>query len=317
MKTTRKLLTGDAAEVAQTVAPLIKLELASIGAIMASTGHEPHAGYVMFLHEAKTGKQANVEQMNTLLRLTGEKQVESGGLIEPVLRLQTLALQKTSTTAMLQAMRLVEETLVARYREAAAKLRGFEHDAMTTVRDRAVKHWMLLIAHVAQRKDGNSDHASLLPLPLSSYFATEEDRVCMRCLLDRPGELPALEKERPATYICSACHDEVIEAFPPDLREQLDRAPKSMRHDRIIEKALSRPQKTRAIKEVHAVLAGLDPLVPAPAASKRAESPPARVRHPSAPQPPSDIVIQRDGVAPDELAYTDLLFDFQSVRRNW
>jgi hypothetical protein len=31
----------------------------------------------------------------------------------------------------------------------------------------------------------------------------------------------------------------------------------------------------------------------------------------------SDLVIGRDGAAADELAYTDLLFDFRSVRESW
>ena len=317
MSPMRKLLSGDPATVAELVAPLVRLEIASIGAIMAATPKEEDPGYVMLFQETKTGKQANVEQMNTLLRLTGREQVESGGLAEPVLRLQTLALQKTNTTAMLQAMRLVEETLVARYREAVRKLTGFELEAMTRVHDRATKHWMLLIAHVARRKDGDSRHASLLSFPLSSYFANGEDRVCMRCLLDRAGEEPALERERPRTYICSACHDEVLALFPPDLRATLDAEPEERRHNRVIEKALGRPSKTKAIKEVHAVLAGLTPEVPPLAAAKRGESLTARVRHATAAQPPSDIAIGRDGADADELAYTDLLFDFRSVRKSW
>ncbi|MFL5561711.1 MAG: hypothetical protein ACJ79K_09580 [Gemmatimonadaceae bacterium] len=317
MTAARALFSGNPADVAERISPLLRLEIASIGAIMAATNREVDPGYAYLLREAKTGKQANAEQMNTLLRLAGQKQVESGGLTDPVLRLQTLALQKTNTTAMLQAMRLVEETLVARYRELTAGLNGFELRAMTVVRDRAVKHWMILIAHVAQRKDGDSSHASLLPLPLSSCFATDAARVCMRCLLDRPGESPALEKKNPYTYVCAACHDEVAGEFPPDLVSGLERSPTALRRDRIIAKALSRPQKLKAIKEVHAAYAGLEPVIPPPAKEKRGDSPPARVNHPTMRQPASDISIERDGVAPDELAYTDLLFDFRSVRRSW
>ena len=313
----RALFSGDPRRLAERISPLLRLEIASIGAISATTNREKDPAYAYFLREAKTGKQANAEQMNTLLRLAGRPQVETGGLTEPVLRLQTLALQKTNTTAMLQAMRLVEEMLVARYLDLTKELDGFELRAMTTVRDRATKHWMLLVAHVAQRKDGDSSHAALLPLPLSNYFATEADRVCMRCLLDRPGTGPALEKENPYTYVCAACHDEVAGEFPPDLVANLEASPKAIRHDRIIEKALSRPQKLKAIKEVHAAFAGLQPVVPAPAAEKRAESPPARMQHATMRQPASDIAIERDGVSADELAYTDLLFDFRSVRRSW
>ena len=317
MSAKRKLLSGDPGTIASIIAPLVKLEIASIGAIMAAAPREEDAGYVMLFHETKTGKQANVEQMNTLLRLTGADQVESGGLTEPVLRLQTLALQKASTTAMLQAMRLVEETLVARYGAAAHQLDGFEREAMMKVRARATKHWMILIAHVAQRKEGDSSHLELLPLPLSSYFATEDDRVCMRCLLDRPGERAPLERERPRTYVCAACHDEVLSDFPPDLQESVMALPAVLRENRVIEKALGRPQKTKAIMEVHAMLAGLAPEIPPTAKDKRGESAPARVAHPRASAPASDIAIARDGAESDELAYTDLLFDFRSVRRSW
>jgi hypothetical protein len=197
------LFSGDPTRLAERISPLLRLEIASIGAISATTNREKDPGYAYFLREAKIGKQANAEQMNTLLRLAGRPQVESGGLTEPVLRLQTLALQKTNTTAMLQAMRLVEEMLVARYLELTKELDGFELRAMTTVRDRATKHWMLLVAHVAQRKDGDSSHAALLPLPLSSYFATDADRVCMRCLLDRPGTrtcAPPATMKSPASF---------------------------------------------------------------------------------------------------------------------
>lgn len=317
MTAAREIFSGDPARLAERISPVLRLEIASIGAIMASTNREKDPGYAYLLREAKTGKQANAEQMNTLLRLAGRPQVEGGGLREPVLRLQTLALQKTSTTAMLQAMRLVEEMLVARYRDLTKELNGFELRAMTTVRDRAVKHWMILVAHVAQRKDGDSSHTAFLPLPLASYFATEADRVCMRCLLDRPGFGAALEKENPYTYVCAACHDEVAGEFPPDLLANLERSPKALRQDRIIEKALSRPQKLKAIKEVHAVFAGLAPVVPPPAKEKRDESPLARVQHPTTRQPASDISIDRANATADELAYTDLLFDFRSVRRNW
>jgi hypothetical protein len=317
MTATRALFDGNPADVAERISPLLRLEIASIGAIMATTNREKDSGYAYLFREAKTGKQANAEQMNTLLRLAEHKQVERGGLSEPVLRLQTLALQKTNTTAMLQAMALVEETLVARYRDLTKELNGFELRAMSVVRDRAVKHWMILVAHIAQRKDGDSSHASLLPLPLSSYFASEADHVCMRCLLDRPGESPALEKENPYTYVCAACHDEVAGEFPSDLAPGLERSPVALRHDRIIEKALSRPQKLKAIKEVHAAYAGVQPMVPPPAKDRRDASPPARIKYPMMRQPASDISIERDGVAPDELAYTDLLFDFRSVRRSW
>jgi hypothetical protein len=312
-------ISGEPDKLAKEISPLIQLEIASIGAIESASPREQDPGYVMLFHETKTGKQANVEQMNTLLRMAGRPQVESGGVAEPLLHLQTLTLQRTNTTALLGAMRILEETLTARYRETLPRLKGFERNAMNHVLNRTTKHWMVLVAHVAQRKEGNSDHADILPLPLSSYFATEEDRVCMRCLFDRPGERMAIQKPDPYTYLCAACHDEVVEEFPPDLQAQMQRWTEQAHRDRVLEKAFGRPSKLAAIKEVHAVLAGLPPEVPPPAILKPDASSGergGRRRH-RMDEAPSDLMLDSDGIAADELAYTDLLFDFRSVRRSW
>src|SRR5437868_854243 len=179
-------LMSEPKQLADLLSPLIRLELASIGAIETATGHQSHPGYVMLFHDTKTSKQASVEQMNTVLRLAGQPPVKSGGVIEPVLRLETLGLQKASTTALLGAMRLVENLLLDRYADASKELAGLEREAVEGSSRRARKHWMILTAHIAQRKDGESSHQHELPYPLSHYFASGEDRVCMRCLLDRP-----------------------------------------------------------------------------------------------------------------------------------
>jgi hypothetical protein len=177
---------------------------------------------------------------------------------------------------------------------------------------------MILLAHIARRKDGDSRAASLLPHPIGAYFASDEDRVCMRCLLDRPGVLPPLEKDDPYTYVCAACHDDAVADVPPDLQVQIPRWSEEARRDRAIHRALGRPEKLRAIKEVHAVLAGLEPEIPLPASMKREESPPVdRARRLLSDLVPSDITLDRAGASDDELAYTDLLFDFRSVARNW
>jgi hypothetical protein len=297
---------------------LIRLEIATIGVTESVAHHEPHPGYTILFHATKTGKQANVEQMNALLRIAGRTEVEGGGMIEPVLRLQTLALQKASTTALLQAMSLVEESLVAQYRELAPTLHGAERRAIESILRRSTKQWMILLAHIARRTDGEARAAELLPRPLSEYFATGEDRVCMRCLLDRPGVLPSLEKDDPYTYVCAACHDEAIADVPPDLQVQIPRWSEKARRDRVIHRALGRPEKLRAIKEVHAVLAGLEPEIPLPASAQRLESRPVdRAHRLRSELPSSDITLERSGASDEELAYTDLLFDFRSVARSW
>jgi hypothetical protein len=125
-------------------------------------------------------------------------------------------------------------------------------------------------------------------------------------------------KHDPETYLCAACHDEVVAAFPPDLQLQVPRWDADTRRDRVLHHAFGRPQKVRAMTEVHAVLAGLEPQIPPKAATRRDQSPPADVaRYVLTESAMSDLEIDRDGAAPDELAYTDLLFDFRSVRRSW
>jgi hypothetical protein len=53
----------------------------------------------------------------------------------------------------------------------------------------------------------------------------------MRCHLDRPGVADALERDdpHPYTYVCAACHDEVLGEFAPDLAAQIDRWPRVVR----------------------------------------------------------------------------------------
>jgi hypothetical protein len=316
-------LTSEPTLLADLLSPLIRLEIASIGAIESASIHESHAGYVMLFHETKTSKQASVEQMNTVLRIAGQRPVESGGLIEPLLRLQTLGIQKASTTALLGAMRVVEKLLLDRYADARKDLAGLERAAIEVASHRARKHWMILTAHIAQRKDGESSHAHELAYPLSHYFAGDEDRVCMRCLLDRPGAKLALEKQDPYTYICAACHEETETEFPVDLQRQMPQWREEDLRDRVIHKALSRPMKLKAVKEVHALLAGLAPEPPVKAGATHKAEPTASTTvddangDPEVLQPASQLSIPIDGAAVEEASYITLLFDYRSVRNNW
>jgi hypothetical protein len=315
-------LTCEPAELTDKLTPLIRLEMASIGAIESATGHESHAGYVMLFQEAKTTKQASVEQMNAVLRLAGQPEVKSGGLVEPVLRLQTLGLQKANTTALLSAMRMVENLLSDRYAAASKDLAGLERQVVEDASHRARKRWMILTAHIAQRKDGESSHAAELPHPLSDYFAGDEDLVCMRCLLDRPGAKSAIEKQEPYTFICAACHADVEAEFPPDLQCLMPRWLEQDLQARVIHKALSRPMKVKVVKEVHTVLAGLPPEPPAKVPMTRKGGPAAppasdAVSRRDDTQPASELSVPGDGASVEERSYTDLLFDYRSVRDSW
>jgi hypothetical protein len=212
--------------------------------------------------------------------------------------------------------------LVERYAEACKELEAFERAAVEAASRHARKHWMILTAHIAQRKDGELSHAHELAYPLSHYFASNEDRVCMRCLLDRPGPKPALEKQHPYTYICAACHAEAQAEFPADLQSQIPRWREQDLHDRVIHKALGRPMKLKAVKEVHAELAGppTQGAVKRPAVHKAMPaSCPAddEARRPDDAAPVSELSIPVAGASVEEASYTKLLFDYRSVRKSW
>ena len=144
----------------------------------------------------------------------------------------------------------------------------------------------------------------------------------MRCLLDRSGAKPALEKQRPYTYVCAACHTETQAEFPGDLQMQMPRWREQDLHDRVIHKALSRPMKLKAAKEVHTVLAGL-PLEARAKVAVAHKAEPARcptgdlARRPDDAAPNSEPSIPIDGVSVEEGSYTTLLFDYRSVRNHW
>ncbi len=305
-------------ELAARLAPLIARELASIGAIDAARRGQTDPGYSILYHESKEDKQAAVGQMMSLVRMAGEQPTMDGGWVEPVLKAQTRAAQALSTTVTLRGMRVVEDALVDAYRPLLDVLDGTALEAMARVTERAVRRWHLLTAHIAKRT-GDADETSRLPHPLSDYFAGEEARACMRCLLDRPGDRGALEvgPPRPVQYVCAACHDEALASFPPDLREQADRWTPDARRDRVILRALGRPLKVKAREEVLTVLSGLAPRVRVPASGQPRKEPAPRPAD-TAPDPALPVLHAAAADAtPSERAYSDLLFDFRSVRNSW
>jgi hypothetical protein len=299
---------------------LIRMEIASIGAIEAATKHQEEPAYVFLYQETKTGKQASVEQMATLLRMTREQPDEQTGVLAAIAKMQTAMMQRMSTTATLKAMRLVEEQLVAEYRAVFAALEeaSVAGRGMKRVMERAVKHWHVLTAHIAKRS-GDAGEAERLPFPLGQYFAGPEAKACMRCLFDRPGVHGAIEKTdpHPYTYICAACHDEVLADLPSDLLDQAVAWPEDARRNRVVERALGKPEKLRAQKEPVALLSGLEPDIPT-----RREKPTEAEAELGEIAPPAEralpvLDLPRDGASESELAYSDLLFDFSSVRRSW
>ena len=308
------------AALAERLDMLIGLEIAAIAAIVEATAHQDEPPYVFLYQELKTGKQANAEQMAALRRMTSEPPEIRAGALAAIATLQTALTQRISTTATLKAMRLAEEHIIAEYRAVLAALddTSAQGRGMKKVLHRALKGWHILTAHIAKRT-GDADEAERLPHPLGLYFAGPEAKACMRCRFDRPGALGPIEKAdpHPYTYICAACHDEVLADFPPDLVDQAVAWPEETRRNRVVERALSRPEKLRAEKEPIALLSGLEPEIPL-----RREKLVADEDEPGELAPPAERVLPVLGLARDEateseLAYTDLLFDFVSVRRNW
>lgn len=301
--------------------PLIEGELAAIGAITAALPAAEEPGYAGLYHSARMSKQANVEQMLTLLRMAGGAPAARAGAAEVLQKTQASLAQRAGETAALRAFRATEERLLARYRETHAALGGFQRRALERPLARSTKRWHLLTAHLAKREGAaaGAREAARLPRPLGAYFAGPAARVCDRCLLDRPGARAALAKALPAQYLCAACHDEVLAGIPPDLRAELGRFPADVQRDRLLFFANERPEQLRAEFEVHAYLSGLPPEVPTPAAERTTAK--LVETHDDAKRP-----VERGGgqvnTAPEaatatERAYTDALFDPGSVRKSW
>jgi len=291
-------------------------EIAGIAAIDAAVPQLP-PDLVVLCHDTKGGKQANVEQMATLVRMAGGIPSESGGIRRIVMKAQSAAASRVNVTLTLQAMRLAESRLVTLYSEAVAGADGIAKRALTKALGRAIVHAHVLTAHLAKRT-GSEAEARTLPFPLTDYFAGPDAKACMRCHLDRPGALGALERTdpHPYTYICAACHDEVLAEFPPDLADQMDQWPKTVRQSKVIQHAISRVSKLNAIGRVLHPLSGIAPEIPVPAASLAAIVP-------AMTPTPGPAEGERPGVmiiAPAERLeqeYSEQLFDPTRIRRAW
>jgi hypothetical protein len=300
-----------------TVEPLMTREIAGIGAIDAAIARERRPDYVVLFHGAKMSKQANVEQMATLVRMSGAIPDERAGWRTVAMKAQTIVAEHVSLTATLRAMRVAESDLVRRYTEAIEPASDELRRVLVKPLGRSLIRWHLLTAHLAKRT-GDRQERDLLPAPLDDYFAGKDARACMRCHLDRPGGLRPLERHdpHPFTYVCAGCHVDVVGEFPPDLASQLDASAVHVREARIIQHALGRPSKLNAIGRVLHPLSGLVPQIPTSAAEHATIVP---LLEPT-PGPRVDERVSQRTVDPRtsaEAAYVRELFDFHSVRRHW
>jgi hypothetical protein len=308
-----------AAELISLLNPLIYRELATIGAIDTVMPRESNPGYVMLMRAAKLGKQASIEQMASMIRFARGQPAESAAPVEAMLKLQSALARRIGTTPVLRAMRPAETEIVRAYEAAYDRLDGIFKKGLEKCWRRALKHLAVLTAHIAMRgKKPELEEALQLPMPLDRYFAHGEDRVCYRCLFDRPGEPLPLERTdpHPYTYLCAACHQEVLASFPPDLLDAVRRWADDERDAHVLERALSRPSKLEAEMLVLAKMTGITPDMPSPPLPyKTAEDASPKRRAPAQPRPRVEL----GGIAesPLEQEYTDALFDYESVRANW
>lgn len=301
----------------QQLEPLVTRELSGIAAIDTAIPHESAADYVAMFQAAKSGKQANVEQMATLVRMQGGTPDERGGVRKALTRMHAGIASRLSTTMTLQAMRGSEIELIALYSEAVGQVDGLARRALRKALGRTLVNTHLLTAHLAKRI-GSKAEARLLPAPLGEYFAGAEPRACMRCHLDRPGTSRALERTdpHPYMYVCAACHDEVLAEFPPDLASQLGRWPREVREARVLQHGVGLVSRLNAIGRVLHPLAGLEPELPTPAA-ERAVIVPAMTPTPGpAPSERRGVVTIEKGEGP-EGEYVDRLFSAHHVWRSW
>jgi hypothetical protein len=297
--------------------PLIAREIAGIAAIDASIPREWAPDYVVMYQDTKNGKQANVEQMTTVVRMQGEVPAVQGGLRKSVLKAQAAVTSRVSTTMTLQAMRLGEIDLVARYSEEIGRADGILKRVLTKALGRALVHTHVLAAHLAKRTGSKSDRR-MLPYPLTDYFVGRRPRACMRCHLDRAGAAGALQRTdpHPYTYICAGCHDEVLAEFPADLADQMDRWPRAVREARVLQHAISRVSKLNAIGRVLMPLSGLAPEIPTPAATN-AVIVPAMLPAPGPAAREHAGVLTIDPAESAEAAYTQQLFDPPRTWKTW
>ena len=300
----------------QQLAVIIAREISGIAGIDAAI---PHASpdYVVMFHDTKMAKQANIEQMATLVRMQGRTPDEHGGVRGTLTGMQAAMTSRMSTTLTLRSMRLAEAELVGLYSAAVNRGDGLVRRGARKALGRALVNVHLLTAHLVKRTGKGTD-ATLLPAPLHDYFVGDAARACMRCHLDRPGAAGALERRdpHPYTYICAACHDEVLGEFPPDLAVQIEGWPRGVREGKVIQHAIGRVSKLNAIGRVLLPLAGLEPELPTPA-SEHAVIVPAMTPTPGpAPGERSGTLVVKagDGL---EGKYVKDLFSARQTWRNW
>jgi len=295
---------------------LILHEVAGISALEAAIAAEDSPGYVVLFQDAKVDKQANIEQLATLIRMAGSVPSESAAFRQLVQKSQARLAEKVGgTAAALRTMRVSAKELLKSYGTAMSSGRGLVRTALEKAHGRTTVQVQTLTAHIA-KLTSNAREAAGLPRALPEYFAGPEAKVCFRCHFDRPGTRQALELsgDRPYTYICAGCHDDAVNEFRPDLAAQMERWTQQAREARAIQHAIGRASKLTAAHTVIRKLCGLPETPPMALPTKPLVSP----LPPPAPSPAETRgVIHADSSDPGDAEYVKLLFNPDRVRNSW
>jgi hypothetical protein len=298
--------------------PLIMDEVAGIAALDTAIAAENRPDYIAMFQDTKTAKQANVEQMATVIRVLGRTPPEEPGFTGLILKAEVAVTERVGgTAATLRALLAAERRVRDAYSTALDSAVGITKAALIKARGRAIEHCHVLAAHIAKHagdRDPETDPA--LPYPLGEYFAGAEAKACMRCHLDRPGDERALERghPHPYTYICAGCHEDALGELPPDFSVQMNTWPEDVREARAIHQALGRASKLNAVHTVLRRLSG-QPEDPPVAGREKALSAPDAPPSPD-PSEPAVILSADCGGSPDA-DYVAALFDYRSVRSSW
>jgi hypothetical protein len=293
---------------------LIRREIAGIAALEAAIAAEKSPGYTVLFQALKANKQANVEQMSTLMRMAGTAPPETASSLEPVDAVRA-ARESGGIAAALRALREGARALVVAYADARANADGLAKTVFDKAHGRSVVGVQTLTAHIAKLTADDAETAALAR-PLQEYFAGPGDKICFRCHFDRPGSRRALERkdEHPYTYICAGCHDDAVAEIRPDLKAQMARWTERAKEARATQQALGRPSRLMAAHTVIRRLSGLQETPPVLPPAKKLAAP----QPPPSPSPAARRGVTRAETShPGDADYVATLFDPKRVEKNW
>src|SRR6187200_3410849 len=139
------------AEAQRLLTSLILHEVAGISGLEAAIAAEDSPGYVVLFQDAKIDKQANIEQLATLVRMAGSVPSESATFRQLVQKSQARLAEKVGgTAAALRTMRVSAKELLKSYGTALSSGRGLARTALEKAHGRTTVQVKTLTAHIAK-----------------------------------------------------------------------------------------------------------------------------------------------------------------------